>query len=162
MLYFHMLEIGHQIYLYRLRQGMTQRELSKQAGIPQPNLSNIEKGKQDITVSTLQRIAIALRTPIQKFFSEVNLEKRGTLSRDRIQSIVEWVVLGSGRIGREEKVIGQNLKMILFLEGVKAPRRQETERAWMDLREILNREEIKVLCERIRAFEKIHLERDVA
>ena len=39
---------------------MTQMELVQKTGIPQPNVSNIERGKQDLTVSTLLKICSAL------------------------------------------------------------------------------------------------------
>ena len=81
MLYFSMLEIGSQIYLRRLEKGMTQAELARRAGIPQPNLSNIEKGKRDLTISTLARIAHALGVNVRDFFARE--EKRLSLSISR-------------------------------------------------------------------------------
>lgn len=51
---------AEQISAWREVRGLTQEELSRRAGIPRPNLSDIERGRQDITVSTLARIASAL------------------------------------------------------------------------------------------------------
>jgi len=80
-----MIPIGDQIYLRRLEQRLTQEELAKQAGIPQPNLSNIEKGKQDLTVSTLRKIAFALSVPPGEFFSDDKTKSQKiSLSRRKI------------------------------------------------------------------------------
>jgi transcriptional regulator with XRE-family HTH domain len=44
----------------RRRRGLTQRELAKRTGIPQPMISSIERGLQDPRYSTLQRILAAV------------------------------------------------------------------------------------------------------
>lgn len=79
-----MVPIGHQIYKKRLERGMTQAELAQKAGIPQPNLSNIEKGRQDITISTLRRIAYGLGVEIADFFQKaVRIKNKRYLSLSR-------------------------------------------------------------------------------
>mgnify|MGYP000949160429 CR=1 FL=1 len=53
-------EIGKLIRESRLRAGLTQGELAKQADLTQAALSHIESGRSEPTISTLKRIAIAL------------------------------------------------------------------------------------------------------
>ena len=55
-----MLPIGRTIYLWRLKQELSQEELASRAGLPRPNLSSIEQGARDVTLSTLRRLAQAL------------------------------------------------------------------------------------------------------
>lgn len=86
MIYFRMLQAGLRIYQKRVEKKLTQAELARRAGISQPNLSNIEKGKRDLTVSTLARIARALETDVRDFFEGQRqpvrqAEKRRSVSR---------------------------------------------------------------------------------
>ena len=90
-----MLPIGYQIYLRRLEQRFTQKVFSEKAGLPQPNLSNIEKGKQDVTVTTLRRIAHALDVPIREFFEEQNETHKGLrFGRARIEKLARVIAKG--------------------------------------------------------------------
>lgn len=54
------LPFGLLIKKIRLQMGMTQSELAKRAGVPQPTISRIEKGTSDTTISTLKKILAAL------------------------------------------------------------------------------------------------------
>ena len=55
-----MTHLGENVYLWRLAKGLSQESLARRAGIPRPNLSAIEKGRQDITVATLRALSFAL------------------------------------------------------------------------------------------------------
>lgn len=52
--------IGRVIELWRRERNLTQEELAERAGVPRPNLSMIEQGARDLTLSTLRRLAGAL------------------------------------------------------------------------------------------------------
>ena len=65
------LSIGELLKLVRLQLGMSQRALSKRAGVPQSTISRIEKGESDCNLSTLEKISKALScdlviTPVLK------------------------------------------------------------------------------------------------
>jgi len=49
---------------WRARRGLTQQELARRAGISKPYLSQIETGKRQGTVETLNAIARALDVPL--------------------------------------------------------------------------------------------------
>ena len=53
------MEAGRLVLAARRRMGLTQRELAKRTGIPQPMISAIERGRQDPRHSTLDRILAA-------------------------------------------------------------------------------------------------------
>lgn len=55
-----MTNLGENIYLWRLSKGLSQESLAVRAGIPRPNLSAIEKGRQNITIATLRALSFAL------------------------------------------------------------------------------------------------------
>jgi transcriptional regulator with XRE-family HTH domain len=56
-----MLSFGDTILLWRLSRSLSQAELADLSGLPRPNLSDIEKGKQDVTLSTIRSLATALK-----------------------------------------------------------------------------------------------------
>ena len=50
-----------QLKSWRLAKGMTQEALAQKAGVPRPNLADLESGRRDCTVKTLVRFAYALQ-----------------------------------------------------------------------------------------------------
>ena len=57
----YLLEIGKRIRRHRLSSGLNLHELARLCGISAPALSLIENGKRDLRISSLFRIASALR-----------------------------------------------------------------------------------------------------
>lgn len=53
-------EIAAQFRAARARKGLSQRDLSARAGVPQSHISKIEKGAVDLRLSSLAAIAHAL------------------------------------------------------------------------------------------------------
>ena len=60
--------VGMRLRQLRLERGLSIRSLAEQSGLNVNTLSLIENGKTSPSVSTLQQIAAALRTPITVFF----------------------------------------------------------------------------------------------
>ena len=54
----------------RIAKGMTQQELSEQAGISRTGLSLIETGAAEPRIETLKKIALALDTPWQALIED--------------------------------------------------------------------------------------------
>lgn len=54
------LEIAQKIIVARKQKGLRQEDLAKKAGISQQMISRIEKGKQNISIATLKKIAESL------------------------------------------------------------------------------------------------------
>lgn len=142
---------GIRIYQYRLRKGVTQAQLASQCGIPQPNLSNIEKGKQDLTVSTLIRIAGALEVrPSQLMEEEASDTKAPALTRTTIEAIAEAVINPKAKVSKEihywaslfRKVLPQN-----YAHGVSSL--QKTNMAWLEIKKHFTPQEIKGVSQRV-------------
>ena len=51
---------------YRLREGLTQKQLAKRTGISQPNISAMEKGKRPIGLNVAKKLAKALNCRYQR------------------------------------------------------------------------------------------------
>ena len=59
---------GLQLKLYRLKAGLTQADLGEMVDISEHRLSEIERGKCNLTLKTVYKIANALHTETFKFF----------------------------------------------------------------------------------------------
>lgn len=62
--------IGHRVRLARKAKGLTQEQLSEQAGCTIESISNIERGVSLPTIRTLSRIATLLGVPLRDMFPE--------------------------------------------------------------------------------------------
>jgi transcriptional regulator with XRE-family HTH domain len=63
-------DVGHRIRESRAAQGLSLEQLARLTGISAPALSLIETGKRDPRLTTLKRIADALRVPIAKLIAD--------------------------------------------------------------------------------------------
>ena len=63
-------EVGQRIRAWRLAEGLTLDQLARLSGISGPALSLIETGKRDVRLTTLARIAAALRLPLEVLLAE--------------------------------------------------------------------------------------------
>ena len=61
-------QVGRRIKVRRVELGMTQAELAQKLSVGQSNLSYIERGERDVSVSLLAEIAQALRCRPEDFF----------------------------------------------------------------------------------------------
>ena len=145
-----MVPIGDKIYFARLGKHLTQHQLARSAGIPQPNLSNIEKGKQDLTVTTLRRIAYALEIPVAEFFESNSPEKPLALTRSKIEKIAKAIAGGNVRLTDRERKIVEWFKSILPRQGKKTAKVKTMHQSWMELRKEWSSSEINTLYERVK------------
>jgi transcriptional regulator with XRE-family HTH domain len=147
-----MAPFGTYIYMCRIRKRMTQKELARLTKIPQSNLSNIEKGKTDITVTTLYRIAHALNEDPRTFLAPVGSAstKDQGYSRKELELIAQAV-----NSGPDAKIPSSLREIMLYLRAVAPGNRfarktkRETQLAWLELKTSLSREELNSLISRI-------------
>jgi len=140
-----MLPIGDYIYLRRLEKGMSQTELAAKSRMPQSNLSTIEKGKRDITVSTLRKIAAALDAHPRDFFEDWKPDKI-ELSRSKIEHLAKIVSGKAKSIKPAETELTDHLKNMIPRRGRKYVK--DINRSWLELRKRLSSSEIGSICER--------------
>lgn len=60
--------VGENIKKFRKEKGLTQKKLGEKCGIAESNIRKYENGKQNPKFETIQKIASALETPIQKIY----------------------------------------------------------------------------------------------
>lgn len=65
-----LLGLGYRLRQARLTADLTQPQLARLSGISAPALSLIERGKRDVRITTLQRLADALKVPIAQLAAD--------------------------------------------------------------------------------------------
>lgn len=121
-------------------------------GIPQPNLSNIERGKRDITLSTLERISIALNVkPLQllEWEDAGEFRKKIVLTRGAIESLAEAVVEPGVHLNFPARRLAELFRQVVPLPGKSERGFKKTINAWTELKVYLTDKEIKTIHERI-------------
>ena len=147
-----MLDIGQNIFRERLTRGITQAELARSAGLTQPNLSAIEKGRRDMTVSTLRRISLALGVGASRLLGESPAEKTApaTLNRPRIERLARLVVQPGDLDQTEDEKIARHFRQILPAPGARRRPAKKTLQSWFELRAQFDQNQIRSILERIR------------
>ena len=69
--------VGARIRLLRLERGLQQNEVAAKIGISQAYLSNIEKGRNNITLENLLKLHEVLQCPMSSFFVDIDGAKAG-------------------------------------------------------------------------------------
>jgi transcriptional regulator with XRE-family HTH domain len=104
-----MIPFGRCLYLWRKDRGMSQAALAQKAGVPQPNLSDMERGEREVSLRTLRALALALDIPAGILADGVGPEtpKPLTLSRDRLERIAYAVSQGKLPADPQERELAQ-------------------------------------------------------
>jgi transcriptional regulator with XRE-family HTH domain len=77
--------LGDILYERRIARGLTQQELAEAADIQRTYISDIERGRRNVTVFVLTRIAVALGTTLGQLFrsAENRINQQSTQKRTR-------------------------------------------------------------------------------
>ncbi|MBI3312958.1 MAG: helix-turn-helix domain-containing protein [Candidatus Omnitrophica bacterium] len=142
-----MLNPGFKIFECRSRRGWTQAELAAKAGIAQANLSNIEKGKRDLTVSTLVRVAAALEVRPSELIEEPPVKKL-SFARHKIETLAKAVIFPDTKASSEIRQLAKLFREILPETNPRAGSRK-IQQAWMQLRRRFSSGEIRGIFQRI-------------
>ena len=144
-----MINLGQKLYALRLEKGLTQSELVRHSGVPQPNLSNIEQGR-DFTVSTLLRLCYALEVPPARLFEKApSLPRKKWMTRERVERLARAVWGDGVDLDNTERGTVQWLQNVIPLS--KKRKNQKTiYSAWNQLRQKYSDSEIRILIERVR------------
>ena len=137
------------IYLKRLEKGWSQTELAQRAGIPQPNLSGIEKGR-DFKVSTLYRLAYAFDvSPVELIqgLKPIALDKKKFFRRDNIEKTVIAIT-------EKKEVPAQWAPAARLIESVVHKKKGYTSKkdlhlSWSIFKKTFSRQEINTILSRL-------------
>lgn len=156
-----MITFGENILLWRLHRSLSQEQLAALSNIPRPNLSDIEKGKRDVTLSTIRSLANALKVlpGILVNGEPPEYEKYGrNLSREFMEKIANSVARGKPPENPEERQLYQLLRGILSssLKCAQASQKRlplptrKANQAWIQLRALYPPETVNSLIIRSR------------
>ena len=150
---------GQTVKLWRLHRGYTQAELSRRSRVPRPNLSVIEQGKREVSLSTLRSLAFGLdvRPGILADGWPPPVPSPRVWSRGALERIADAVVEGRAASRRSERAVAQRLQAVLrhriqlTARRRGAPRRgiRRGEAAWLSLRARCSPEILRSLLKRI-------------
>ena len=161
-----MITFGENVLLWRQYRSLSQARLAALSGIPRPNLSAIETGKRDVTLSTIRLLANALdvlpgilvdgETPHHK-------SRKRDLSREFMEKVASSVAQGKPPGNLEERQLYKLLRGVLCssLKCTRGGRRRlpqptsKSKLAWLQLRALYSSEILSSLIARTRE----HVER---
>ncbi len=63
-------KFGEKVKLFRTIKGWSQEKLALEAGIDRTYLPGIEKGERNVSITVVEKLAIALEVEIKDFFDE--------------------------------------------------------------------------------------------
>ncbi len=64
-----LLKFSRRLKFFRLKQKLSQKEVALKCGMDFSSYTNIENGKRNVTLVTLQRILVALNINFKEFFN---------------------------------------------------------------------------------------------
>jgi len=64
-----LLKFSRRLKFFRLKQKLSQKEVTLKCGMDFSSYTNIENGKRNVTLVTLQRILVALNINFKEFFN---------------------------------------------------------------------------------------------
>ena len=151
--------IGKTIYLWRMERRLTQEQLADAAGISRPNLSDLERGKRELSLKSLRTLASALGvTPGTLVDGIPPLALKGPLefSREELDRIADAVFNGEKTSGRAGEVA--ELLKILSRSRIRASAQEKhssrvgkrrVNAAWLHFKSALRKETANALIQRI-------------
>lgn len=145
-----MLNPGIKIYQVRNQKGWTQSELAAKAGLAQANLSNIEKGKRDFTVSMLLRLARALEVRPSELIEEAPVPKSLKFRRSQIETLARAVADPRVSVSRDIREAADLFRRVSSeADSGRGDSAQKVQWAWTQLRQQFSSEEIRGVFQRI-------------
>lgn len=159
-----MLPIGRAVYLWRAERRLTQEQLARATGISRPNLSDLERGKRELSLKSLRSLASALQvTPGTLVDGIPPLALRGPLrfSRQQLDQIADSV-FKEGKIGGRRGEVVELLK-ILSRSRISAATRTQPVRsgkrqvnaAWLHFKSVFSGDTARALLQRIEDRERL-------
>ena len=148
--------VGYQIAQLRRNKGLSQARLAERAGLRQGNLSRIESGRIDPTVTMLCRIASALEVPPAEILQKAEIKAYSTklTSRARIERLAKRVVEGKTAQAGPDRELAELFSLIMPPQFKKnRVARYKVYEAWARLRQMLTATQIKAVLGRIRDAE---------
>ncbi|MDO8730359.1 MAG: helix-turn-helix transcriptional regulator [Candidatus Omnitrophota bacterium] len=148
-----MLSVGKTVYLWRSKRGLTQEQLARATGIPRPNLSNLERGKQELSLKTLRLLASVLKVTPGTLVDGISpLAVKGPLefSRKELDHIAN-AAFGDEKLGGRQAEVVELLKILASnrISRSLCSGKRRVNAAWLQFKSALSRETVNALIQRI-------------
>ena|SRR3989338_314539 len=142
-------KIAEALYTVRISKGLTQKDLALKSGVPQPNISQIEKGR-DFKVSTLCQIAAALDLKPADLLDGVQplpLDRKKFFSRNNIENIAACLA-GKAEVHPEFTSVVKHLEVLV---GKKKGyhRKKDLYLSWAAAKRTFSRDELNAIWSRL-------------
>ena len=162
------LPFGQTLRLWRLERGLTQEQLAQAARLPRPNLSAIERGKREVSLSTLRTLALALDTTPGALVDGVPpaaSDRIARLSRQAMERIADGVVYGKLAHQPDERALVALLRRVIRPRALEAWRppsgrrlsNRAVEIAWLQVRAACPPAVLHSLIQRIEDRQRLHV-----
>ena len=83
------LRVGERVRRFRTEQSMPRRELARLSGLSERYLAQLESGRGNVSIGLLQKVAMALSTPVEAFVRDEEIVVPAHLARLFAQAPVE-------------------------------------------------------------------------
>ena len=145
---------GQTLRLWRGHRRLTQAKLAQAAHLPRPNLCAIERGRREVSLTTLRALALALDVTPGVLVDGVAPPTSGptALSREAIEHVADAVAHGTSPRHPAERPLTELLRAVT----VDAPAgRRSAEAAWLHLKAAYPAALVRTLLDRVAARQPI-------
>src|SRR3989338_2958480 len=152
------LPFGQTLFLWRRHRRLPQQQLAAAARLPRPNLSAIEQGRREVSLTTLRALAIALNVPAGVLVDGLSpgAGKPPRFLRAALERIAEAVAVGRLLHRPAERDVVDLLKSVVGLRARRGGKRH-AEAAWLTLQARYPRTVVQTLLERIEGHRRLHV-----
>lgn len=160
--------MGTAVRLWRAERRLTQEQLARAAGISRPNLSDLERGKRELSLKSLRLLASALRVNPGTLVDGIPpLAAQGPLefSRRELDRIAD-AVFKKVRIGGRQREVAELLKLLSrsrisaaagARDPSKPPGKRRVNAAWLHFKSALPENAARALLQRVEDRERLKL-----
>ncbi len=153
-----MVPFGRCVLLWRLKRGLSQAALAQKAGVPRPNLSDIERGEREVSLRTLRALAYALDIRpgiLADGMGPEEGEDAAVLTREGMEGIAQSIAAGRPPkpghrlLSERAGLLARNRLRAATGKSGKPRVGRRAERAWLSLRAGRSSIEVHALLDRI-------------
>lgn len=155
-----MIAFNEVVRQWRLARGLTQEVLAHRAGVPRPNLCAIERGRRDVSLTTLRALAVGLgvRPGVLADGTPPGADEDAAVwSRRALDRVAEAVVRGVTLSNKREQEVVEGLRQVVasrlqamrHRSGPRSPRSHGRQAGWIRLQTRCSPHVLQSLLERI-------------
>lgn len=151
-----MLPFGQALRLWRAHRQLTQAQVAQSAHIPRPNLCAMERGRREVSLTTLRAVALALDITPGTLVDGIAPPTGGStrLSREAIERVADAVAGGTIPRQPSERRLAALLRAVTMETSVGRRRTQAS--SWLQLNAAYPPALVRTLLDRIAVRQRMH------